>query len=117
MPGGRFIAHRRLTHRLVRAMRRVAEPLVFEPNGPELWSALARGVTTVLVEAYRSGALRGANPAEAFTVRCDSDTTTDEDQGVGRVVCEVAFVPANPMEVITIRLLLAPDGRLEVIEQ
>jgi uncharacterized protein len=116
-PAGRLVAHRRLTHRLVRAMRRVAEPLVFEPNGPELWFALRRGITTVLLQAFRTGALRGGNPAEAFDVRCDARTVTPADREMGRVVCEVSFVAANPMEIITIRLLLAADGRLEVIEQ
>jgi hypothetical protein len=116
-PSGRFVAHRRLTHRLVRAMRRVAEPMVFEPNAAELRFALRRAVTTVLLQAYRTGALAGATPAEAFIVRCDDTTTTAEDVDAGRIVCEVSFVPANPMELITIRLLLAPEGRLEVIER
>jgi phage tail sheath protein FI len=117
LPGGRFVAHRRLTHRLIRAMRRVAEPLVFEQNTPELRFALKRALTTVLLQAFRTGALKGANPAEAFSVRCDDATTSQADMDAGRVICEVSFVPANPMEVITIRLLLAADGRLEVVEQ
>src|SRR5262249_26028445 len=32
----KFLAHRRLLHRLVRGIRRVAEPLVFDVNGPEI---------------------------------------------------------------------------------
>src|SRR5262249_31143735 len=43
----RFVAHRRLIHRLVRAIRRVAEPLVFETNGPALWFAFVRAITTI----------------------------------------------------------------------
>jgi uncharacterized protein len=52
--GGRFVAHRRLTHRLVRAIHRVAQPLVFDVNGPALWLTLARGVASVLLEAWRA---------------------------------------------------------------
>lgn len=114
---GRFIAHRRLVHRLVRAMRRVAEPLVFETNGPELQYALRRTVTTVLLQAYRSGALLGRSPAEAFEVRCDASTTTDADVDAGRVHCIATFVPTNPIERITVRLSLGTEGHLEVAEQ
>ena len=62
----RFVVYRRLIHRLVRAIRRVAEPLVFDTNGPELWLALARSITSVLLEAWRAGALKGDQPSEAF---------------------------------------------------
>jgi hypothetical protein len=65
---GRFVAHRRLTHRLVRAIHRVTQPLVFDINGPELWLTIVRGITSVLLEAFRSGALKGARPEQAFRV-------------------------------------------------
>jgi len=106
---GRFIAHRRLMHRLVRAARRAAEPLVFEPNGPALRLALTRAVSTVLLSAFRTGALVGRTASEAFSVQTQSDAEA-------HVVCEMRFAPADPMEFITIRLTLGPEGRLEVIE-
>jgi hypothetical protein len=106
---GRFIAHRRLTHRLVRAARQAAEPLVFEPVAPPLLHALTRAVTTVLLAAFRGRVLAGQAAAEAFRVQADA--------GDGLVVCDVGFAPANPMEFITVRLTLGPEGRLEVIEQ
>jgi hypothetical protein len=115
-PGGRFIAHRRLIHRLVRAIRRVAEPLVFETNGPELWLTIVRAITTVLLEAWRAGALKGARPAEAFRVRCDEKTTPSEAQELGQVFCEIEVAPATPMEFILLRISLSSDGILEVFE-
>jgi phage tail sheath protein FI len=114
--GGRYIAHRRLIHRLIRAIRRVAEPLVFENNGAELWLTIVRGITTVLVEAYRAGALKGERPEEAFIVRCDAETNPLEEQDVGRVICEISLAPAVPMEFITLRVALSGEGVLEVIE-
>jgi hypothetical protein len=113
---GRFIAHRRLIHRLVRAIRRVAEPLVFHTNGPELWLTFVRSITTVLLEAYRAGALKGARPEEAFRVRCDEKTTTPEDIENGRVICEIEVAPAVPMEFIMLRIALSADATLEVFE-
>lgn len=114
---GRFISHRRLLHRLVRAARQAATPLVFEPDGPELRLALTRVLGTVLLQAFRSGALAGRTAREAFTVRCDDTTTTPEDRDAGRVVAEIQLCHANPMEVIRVVLGLAAEGRLEVIEQ
>jgi uncharacterized protein len=115
-PGvGGFVAHRRLVHLLVRAMRRVAEPLVFDVNGPELRLALVRGVTSVLLEAFRSGALAGSRAEQAFRVKCD-DENNPPSQDPGLVVCDVEVAPANPMEFIQLRLVLGQDRGLEVIE-
>jgi phage tail sheath protein FI len=113
---GLFLAHRRLIHRLVRAIRRVAEPLVFEVNGPDLWLALVRAITSVLLEAWRAGALKGERAEQAFLVRCDDTTNPPESEDAGQVLCEVRVAPAMPMEFITLRIAVSREGRLEVIE-
>jgi phage tail sheath protein FI len=111
-----FVAYRRLIHRLVRAIRRVAEPLVFDTNGPALWLAFVRAVTTVLLEAWRGGALQGSRPEEAFVVRCDEKTNPPQERELGRCVCEVALAPVAPMEFIVFRVALGGEGVLEVFE-
>jgi phage tail sheath protein FI len=116
-PEWRFVAHRRLLHRLVRAIRQVAEPLVFEPQGPELRLTLVRQITSVLLEAYAGGSLRGDRPEDAFTVQCDDANNPPDQVELGRLVCDISLAPAAPMEQIHIRLSLAPGGLLEVIEQ
>lgn len=113
---GRFVAHRRLVHRLVRAIRRVAEPLVFHTNGPELWLTFVRSITTVLLETYRAGGLKGERPEEAFRVRCDEKTTTQDDIDNGRMFCEIDIAPAIPMEFIMLRIAVSADATLEVFE-
>ena len=115
-PRGRYVAHRRLVHLLIRAMRGIADPLVFDVNGPELRLALVRGVTSVLLDAFRSGALAGSRPEEAFRIKCDEDNNAPGDDP-GQVVCDVQVIPATPMEFIEIRLVLGQDRGLEVIER
>jgi hypothetical protein len=115
-PARRFVAHRRLLHRLVRAIRRVAEPLVFEPNGPVLRFALVRGISSVLLEAWRAGGLKGTSPEQGFQVRCDEGNNPPEAADLGQVLCEVFVAPAVPMEFIRILLTIAPEGALEVVE-
>lgn len=114
--GGLFIAHRRLIQRIVRAARRVAAPLVFDPNGPQLWLALVRGLTSLLLEAFRAGALKGERPEEGFRVICDETNNPPFERDLGRVHCDVLVAPAAPMEFITLRLELGREGQLEVTE-
>lgn len=113
-PSARFVAHRRLVHRLVRAIRRVAEPLVFDGNTPVLWFALTRAITTVLLEAFRAGALAGQRPEQAFSVQCDAITNPPSEIDGGRCVCLIGLAPAVPMELITLRIAVAADGHIEV---
>jgi phage tail sheath protein FI len=114
-PRRRYVAHRRLLHLLVRAIRRVASPLVFEVNSPELQLALVRAVTSVLLEAFRTKALAGTRPEQAFRVVCD-ETNNPPEQDPGQLVCEIDVAPAVPMEFIQLRLVLGQDRGLEVIE-
>lgn len=114
-PRSMFIAHRRLVHLLVRAIRRVASPLVFDLNSPELRLTLVRALTSVLLSAFRAGALAGSRPEQAFRVVCD-DTNNPPEQDPGQVVCEIDVAPAVPMEFIKLRLVLGQDRDLEVIE-
>ncbi|MEV6639212.1 phage tail sheath subtilisin-like domain-containing protein [Amycolatopsis sp. NPDC051371] len=111
-----YVAHRRLLHLLVRAIRRAAAPLVFEVNSPELRLSLVRAITSVLLEAFRTGALAGSRPEDAFRVVCD-ETNNPPEQDPGQIVCEIGVAPAVPMEFIALRLVLGQDRGLEVIEQ
>jgi phage tail sheath protein FI len=116
-PTGRFVAHNRLIHRLVRAIRRVAEPLVFENQNAELRFTFTRSVTSVLLEAWRSGALKGARPEQAFSVQCDEANNPPEQRELGQVICDISLAPAVPMEFIQVRIALSANGLLEVVEQ
>ncbi len=114
---GRYVAQRRLVHRIVRAARRVVEPLVFDTNDRLLWFSVARAISGVLMEAFRSGSLAGATPDEAYRVRCDETTNPADSTDAGLVMCEIDLAPATPMEFITLRLTIGAEGLLEVVEQ
>lgn len=115
-PERRFLAHRRLVHRLVRAMRRAAEPLVFDSNTPLLRLGFVRALTSVLLEAHRGGGLAGSRPEESFRVRCDDTTHPADAYDTGLCVAEVELAPATPMELIHITVALSQDGSLRVLE-
>jgi phage tail sheath protein FI len=77
---------------------------VFEPNDQRLWGALATNVNSFLSRIYRSGALFGASPAEAYYVKCDAETNPPELIEAGQVVCEVGIAPVKPAEFVIFRL-------------
>jgi uncharacterized protein len=106
-----FVAHRRFVHRLVRAIQRVALPLVFEPNGPVLSLLLVREITELLLAAYRAGALRGERPEQAFSVECKP---TPDEVDSGLCVCTITAALARPMEHVRIDVTVRRDGTLEV---
>jgi hypothetical protein len=112
----RFVAHRRLIHRLVRALRRVWAPMVFEPNDDALRYAVARSATTLLLEAFHANVLKGLRPDEAFRVVVDDSVNPPDARAAGRLVCEIAIAPATPMEFIHFRVGLSADGRVEFVE-
>ena len=113
---GRHIAHRRFIHRLVRAIRRVAEPIVFESNTPELRRMFVRAISSVLLESFRAGALIGERPDEAFYVKCDEKNNQPVDRENGFVFCEIGLALAVPMEFIVLKVTLSQDGLLEVFD-
>jgi hypothetical protein len=62
---------------------------VFEPNDEPLWAQLRNSITTFLRSLFRAGALQGRTEAEAFIVKCDEETTSEDDRKRGIVNIEV----------------------------
>lgn len=77
----------------------------FEPNEPRLWVRIQRELTTYLNKLLQDGALQGATPAEAFYVKCDSETNPPELREVGQVVTEIGLAPQSPAEFIVVRII------------
>jgi uncharacterized protein len=84
------LAHaNRLMSALVRGLRTIGEDMTFEPSNERTWSALRARATDLLRVFWRAGALDGGKESDAFTVRCDASTTSQNDLDDGRVVVEV----------------------------
>jgi phage tail sheath protein FI len=77
---------------------------VFEPNSPALWARLTQSVEAFLTSAWKSGALMGAKASEAFFVRCDQTTMTQNDLDNGRLIMIVGVAPVFPAEFVIIRI-------------
>jgi uncharacterized protein len=77
---------------------------VFEPNDDELWSALRLNINAFMMSLYRNGAFQGSSPAQAFFVKCDSETTTQADIDNGIVNVLVGFAPLKPAEFVVVKI-------------
>jgi phage tail sheath protein FI len=77
---------------------------VFEPNDQRLWKRIHDSVTLFLTTVWRDGALMGSKPEEAFFVRVDRTTMTDDDFLNGRLIMEIGIAPVFPAEFVIIRI-------------
>jgi hypothetical protein len=75
-----------------------------EPNDERLWSRVQGCVGAFLHDLFRRGAFRGARPAEAYVVRCDRTTMTQDDLDGGFLTVVVGFAAVRPAEFVTLRI-------------
>jgi uncharacterized protein len=103
-PEWKYVNVRRYLTYLEHSIDRGTQWAVFEPNGDPLWTAMRETIWNFLHEQFRAGALAGDTPEEAFFVRCDRSTMTQNDLDQGLLVCLIGVAPVRPAEFIDIRI-------------
>ncbi|MEA2441523.1 MAG: uncharacterized protein QOH76_2947 [Thermoleophilaceae bacterium] len=103
-PEWKYVNVRRLLIYLERSIDKGTKWAVFEPNGEPLWAAVRAAVGDFLTKEWRAGTLKGARPEEAFFVRCDRTTMTQDDLDNGRLVCLIGVAPLKPAEFVIVRI-------------
>ena len=78
--------------------------VVFEPNAQPLWAQIRLNVGAFMNTLFRQGAFQGTTPREAYLVKCDSETTTQNDIDSGVVNIVVGFAPLKPAEFVIIKI-------------
>jgi len=78
--------------------------VVFEPNDESLWAQIRLNVGAFMNNLFRQGAFQGRTPREAYFVKCDKETTTQNDINLGIVNIVVGFAPLKPAEFVVIKL-------------
>ena len=77
---------------------------VFEPNDEGLWSSLRLNINSFMMRLFRDGAFQGSSAKDAFFVKCDSNTTTQDDIDAGVVNILVGFAPLKPAEFVVVKI-------------
>src|SRR5215469_8911999 len=100
----KYIPVRRFMIFLEQSIAQGTQWAVFEPNGPALWAVVRSSIEDFLTGVWKQGALQGSTQQEAFFVRCDPTTMTQNDLDNGRLVCIVGVAPVRPAEFVLIQI-------------
>lgn len=100
----KYVPVRRLTLYLEESLYRGTQWVVFEPNDEPLWSSIRLNVGAFMHSLWRQGAFQGRSAREAYEVKCDSDTTTQDDINRGVVNVLVRFAPLKPAEFVVLKI-------------
>jgi len=103
-PEWKYVSDRRYFNYLEASIDRSTQWAVFEPNGERLWANVRQTIADFLYSEWRGGALLGTTPEEAFFVRCDRSTMTQNDLDNGRLICLVGVAILKPAEFVIFRI-------------
>lgn len=100
----KYVPVRRLALHVEESLQRGLQWVVFEPNDESLWQQIRLSASSYLHTLFRQGAFQGSTPREAYFVKCDSETTTDEDVANGVVNVLVGIAPVRPAEFVVVKI-------------
>jgi phage tail sheath protein FI len=100
----KYVPIRRFALFLEESLFRGTKWIVFEPNDEPLWAKIRMNLNAFMMGLFRQGAFQGGTPDQAFFVKCDAETTTQNDRNLGIVNIEVGFAPLKPAEFVIIKI-------------
>lgn len=103
-PEWKYVNLRRYFAYLEHSVDRGTQWAVFENNSRQLWDNVRRTIEDFLFNEWKMGALLGDKPDQAFFVRCDLSTMTQNDLDNGRLVCLIGVAPVRPAEFVIFRI-------------
>ncbi|MEE8392169.1 MAG: phage tail sheath subtilisin-like domain-containing protein [Anaerolineae bacterium] len=103
-PSWRYISVRRLFNFVEKSIEGGTQWVVFEPNDRKLWARVRRDVTAFLKVVWRTGALFGSTPGEAFYVKVDDELNPPETRDLGQLIIEIGLSPVKPAEFVIFRI-------------
>jgi hypothetical protein len=103
-PEWKYVNIRRYFNYLERSIDNGTQWVVFEPNGERLWSNVRQTISSFLYNEWTTGALLGSSPKEAFFVKCDRSTMTQNDLDNGRLICQIGVAAVKPAEFVIFRI-------------
>lgn len=77
---------------------------MFENNHHPLWARVRGTIEDFLFSEWKNERIMGTKPEEAYFVRCDRSTMTQNDIDNGRLVCLIGVAPVKPAEFVIFRI-------------
>jgi phage tail sheath protein FI len=100
----KYVPVRRTALFIEESLYRGLQWVVFEPNDEPLWAQIRLNVGAFMNNLFRQGAFQGRTPREAYLVKCDRETTTQNDINLGIVNILVGFAPLKPAEFVIVSI-------------
>jgi uncharacterized protein len=100
----KYIPVRRTALFIEESLYRGTQWVVFEPNDEPLWAQIRLNVGAFMQNLFRQGAFQGQSPRDAYLVKCDKETTTQNDINLGIVNIIVGFAPLKPAEFVILKI-------------
>jgi len=100
----KYVPVRRTALFIEESLFRALKWVVFEPNDEPLWAEIRLNVGAFMQNLFRQHAFQGLTPADAYFVKCDKETTTQNDINLGIVNIVVGFAPLKPAEFVVIQI-------------
>ncbi|MGW8392267.1 phage tail sheath family protein [Pseudoduganella sp. HUAS MS19] len=100
----KYVPVRRTALFIEESLFRALKWVVFEPNDEPLWAQIRLNVGAFMHNLFRQGAFQGRTPQEAYFVKCDKETTTQNDINLGIVNIAVGFAPLKPAEFVVVQI-------------
>ncbi|PRY39074.1 phage tail sheath family protein [Umezawaea tangerina] len=109
-PEWRYLNVRRLFNYVEKSILNGTNWVVFEPNDQYLWGSVHRTINMFLRRVWRSGALFGSTPDQAFYVKCDEENNPEENRDAGILTVDIGIAPVKPAEFVVFRLAQYSEG-------
>lgn len=109
-PAWKYVNVRRLFLFVEESIEEGTQWVVFEPNNEKLWARVRQTIRNFLTSVWQDGALMGSTAEEAFYVKCDRSTMTQNDIDNGRLICEIGIAPVKPAEFVVFRISQTTAG-------
>ena len=100
----KYLPVRRIALYIEESLYRGTQWVVFEPNDEPLWAQIRLNVGAFMHGLFRQGAFQGTSPRDAYLVKCDKETTTQDDINRGVVNILVGFAPLKPAEFVVLKI-------------
>jgi hypothetical protein len=100
----KYIPVRRTALYIEETLFRGTQWVVFEPNDEPLWAQIRLNIGAFMQNLFRQGAFQGQTPRDAYFVKCDKETTTQNDINLGIVNIIVGFAPLKPAEFVIVKI-------------
>jgi uncharacterized protein len=100
----KYIPVRRTALYIEESLYRGLQWVVFEPNDERLWAQIRLNVGAFMNNLFRQGAFQGKSTRDAYFVKCDKETNTQNDINLGIVNIFVGFAPLKPAEFVVLKL-------------